>query len=338
MTFSIMPNCLEIMPDWTKTGDVSGEQARSFGVLLFERFSNHCLANAIEPFRAANTFLGRKAYSWRILTLDGAPVSSSSGFPVMPECALAEAPRGDALFVMPSYGFRSLATPKCLRALQAAARRYRVLAGLDSGSWLLAEAGLLGGRAATIHFEEFDAFAERFPDVDARRERWVIDGDRLSAGGAATAYELATQLIERDYGAALTLEIASLFMQGDHPGGGSGDPNSLAPKTKDRKVRAALAEMLANLETPLSVADLAKAAACRSRELERRFTSALGAPPRTVYRRLRLLQARRWIVDSDLGVSEVALRSGYRDPSAFTRAFKAEFGASPQRLRRSWAR
>lgn len=48
-------------------------------VLLFPRFSNHCLANAIEPFRATNVLLTREAYRWRFVTLDGEAVVSSSG-------------------------------------------------------------------------------------------------------------------------------------------------------------------------------------------------------------------------------------------------------------------
>ncbi len=42
-------------------------------VLLFEAFSAHCLANTVEPLRAANTYAGQQAYAWRFLTLDGKP-------------------------------------------------------------------------------------------------------------------------------------------------------------------------------------------------------------------------------------------------------------------------
>ncbi|MEM6971583.1 MAG: helix-turn-helix domain-containing protein [Pseudomonadota bacterium] len=312
---------------------------RRIDVLLFPSFSNHCLANAIEPLRAANGFLGRPAYAWRLFTLDGAPVASSSGFPVLVEGPLARAPGGDALLVMPSYGFRAFATPACRRGLRAAARRYGALGGLDTGGWLLAEAGLLAGRRATIHADEIDAFAERFPEIEVTAARWVIDGDRMSAGGAMTAFDLMLALIEREHGAALRLAVAGLFLQDETPGRRLGrvrtaGPDRVQSDTSDRRVVRALEAMRASLEIPRTIGAIAEAAGCRQRELEDRFRASLGASPRTVYRRLRLDRARALLEAGEIGVGEVALRCGYADPSAFTRAFRREFSVCPGDVRR----
>lgn len=59
----------------------------------------------------------------------------------------------------------------------------------------------------------------------------------------------------------------------------------------------------------------------------------LGAGPAKVYRRLRLNLARKLAAETDLSIAEIALRAGYEDPSALTRAFRAEFGLSPRALR-----
>ncbi|PRY23851.1 AraC family transcriptional regulator with amidase-like domain [Aliiruegeria haliotis] len=312
------------MPDWI----LPTQQGRTVGVLLFEQFSNHCLANAIEPLRAANGLLGDAVYRWEVLTLDGAPVTSSSGFDVAPSGRLAEA-TGDALVLLPSYGARRLATPACSRALRAAAQRFTTLVGLDMGSWLLAEAGLLDGHAATIHFDEFEAFAERFPEVEARRSRWVRDRDVWTAGGAMTSYELVVDYLSRSHGTALSLEIASLFMHSD-----ADAPVIDVPSQRDRIVARALAEMEANIEEPLPIGTLARFVGCTQRQLEVRFERALGATPRAVYRRLRLNVARRLLVEARLGVAEIALRSGYSDASAFARAFRREHGRAPRDYRR----
>ena len=69
------------------------------------------------------------------------------------------------------------------------------------------------------------------------------------------------------------------------------------------------------------------------RALEQRFRTELGATPRTVYRRLRLLAARRLADETEIPVSEIALRCGYADPSAMTRAFREEFGLTPRAIR-----
>jgi len=309
------------MPIWINQSDGTQEIA----VLLFNRFSNYCLANTVEPMRAANDALGRTAYRWRLLSLDGEPVTSSSGMQLMPDGKLSDVPGGDALFILPSYAYRTYGTPACLDALRAAARRFETLAGLDAGSWLLAEAGLLNGYSATIHFDEFDRFSERFPEVTARRERWIVDRDRMSAGGATTAFELVQHLIASTHGAAVSIEIAGLFMQGE-----DGDRLHEGKTPGDRRVQRALALMRGNLENTLSIAELARAAGCRQRDLEGRFRRAFGATPRTVYRQLRMAEALRLVRDGDLSIAEIALRCGYADSSAFTRAFRTTYGAAPR--------
>ena len=149
--------------------------AQQVDVLLFDAFSAHCLANTVEPLRAANTYAGRPAYAWRFLTLDGRPAVSSSGMEVTAHGRLADC-RGDMLIAMPSYDFLRHATPATARALRSAARRYGTLAGFDTGAWLLAGAGLLNGHRATIHWEELGRFAEEFPAIETERARRVIDG------------------------------------------------------------------------------------------------------------------------------------------------------------------
>ncbi len=280
----------------------------------------HCLANTIEPLRAANSFAGRKIYDWRFLSLDGGPVTSSSGLLVAAHEKLADH-RGEMLVVMPSYRFLEHASGETARALRAAASRHEILAGFDTGSWLLAAAGLLAGRKATIHWEEIDRFAEAFPDVEVIRARHVIDGNRITCGGALTAFELVMELIGQRHGEALRLEVATMM-----------SPQS-APSARGRSVARAVALMQENLEAPLPIGEIARRVGRRQKELESRMKAELGATPQAVYRRLRLILARKLVIETDLGISEIALRTGYQDPAAMTRAFKAEFGLAPRSLR-----
>ncbi|MEX3008675.1 GlxA family transcriptional regulator [Hoeflea sp. TYP-13] len=316
---------MKIMRDWFK----SYEATHRVGILLFEQFSNHCLANTMEPLRAANTLARRQLYKWRYLTLDGKPVASSSGLVVEPDAALRDELHGELLFLIPSYGYRKLATPGCLAAIRAASHRYDVLAGLDTGSWLLAEAGLLQDRRATIHWQELESFAERFPDIDVRRERFVIDGNRITCGGAMAAFDLISELIGIHYGEALRIEVGWLFM---HEGAPATMPVQLATP-KSGPVQRAVRMMQEELESPLPVKEIARRVGQTQRALEQRFRRELGATPRTVYRRMRLLAARKLVDETEMPVSEIALRCGYENPSAMTRAFASEFGLTPRAVR-----
>ena len=305
-------------------------RCRDVGVLLFDRFSNHCLANAIEPLRAANTLSGRTLYRWTFLGVDGAGVVSSSGLPVQPALPLARHDGGDLLFVMPSYGFRSHANPPTLRALRSAAGRFRTLVGMDTGAWLLAAAGLLAGRRATIHWDEMTALAERFPDLDVRDERYVIDGNRITCGGVTTAFDLVLDLIEKHHGAMLRLEVAALFVPGETRFAGG----RVHPPTRKRAVDLAVAAMRRNLESPLPQSEIAALAGITQRGLESAFRATLGLTPQAVYRGLRLREARRLADGTAMSVAEIAARCGYADASAMTRAFRREFGLSPREFRR----
>jgi transcriptional regulator GlxA family with amidase domain len=299
-------------------------------VLLFPDFSNLCLANAVEPLRGANTLARKPLYRWTYLGLDGGPLQSSSGLPVTPEMRLSELPGADYLLVMPSYGHRKFATPDTLRALRAAARRCHAVAGLDTGSLLLAAAGLLDGYAATSHWDVLTEFEESFPEVRVLRDRTVIDRDRLSCGGATTTLELMLELIARHHGPKLSLDVSALFMHGERPEAGPHLPGL----TRDRVLRAAAALMRRHIEQPLPIHDIARHLGISQRGLESRCRHAAGRTPQAVYTAIRMSEARRLVQETGLTVTEIAGRVGYADASAMTRRFRAEFGLTPQQLRR----
>ncbi len=311
------------MPKWKKSPPAS----QRLGVLLFDGFSNHCLANSVEPLRAANTLSGRTLYDWTFLSLDPGPVTSSSGLQVAPHETLQKS-HGDMLWVMPSYGFQAHGGWRTLAGLRSAAERFQTLAGLDTGSWLLARAGLLDGHRATIHWEELTGFTERFPEVTALRERYVIDRNRITCSGAMAAFDLVLFLIGRDHGQALALEVSQLFMTRDSARSHTGGAGATSGY-----VNKALGLMQENLESPLLVSDIARRVGRSQKALSIRMNSELGAGPAQVYRRLRLNLARKLVSETDLSIAEIALRTGYDDPSALTRAFRAEFGETPRALR-----
>ncbi len=302
-------------------------QPRVLNILLFDGFSNLCLANFLEPFRAANTLARDPVYTWRCLTMDGQTVRSSSALSLTPDDALTDQD-GDILAVMPSYGFRGLVSGALQTKLRASSKRHLSVAGLDTGSWLLAHAGLLDGVRATIHWEELSQFEEAFPDVDVVRERYVVDGSRITCSGALAAFDLAQFLIAEDHGPVLALEVGEFLMSDRRTGA--------VPPTKSAGsalVNRAWKVMQANLESPLDIKALARTLGCSQKTLELRMRADLGTTPDALYRRLRMTQARKLVLETGQSVAEIAGRCGYENPSAMTRAFRKEFGQTPRELR-----
>ncbi|MDB6178313.1 GlxA family transcriptional regulator [Paracoccus sp. Z330] len=298
-------------------------------VLLFDYFSNHCLANAVEPLRAANTLSEKRLFSWQFLTPDGRAVRSSSDLPVQPSGKLGRDGGGDYLLLLPSYRYLGHDDATMRRSLRAAAGRYGAVVGLDTGAWLMASAGLLDGIEATIHWDEFSEFSERFPDVQARPARYVIAGNRITCGGAAATFELVIELIQRRFGAALALNVGALFMHGEWPAQMAHD----LPVSGRGRVDRATALMRRHIEHPLAISDIAGQVAVTQRMLESEFRQYLKMSPSAAYRQLRLEAARRLLETGQDPVSEVATRCGWADHSAFARAFRQQFSMTPREWR-----
>ena len=308
---------------------------RDVAFLVFPGFSNLCLGSAVEPLRAVNDIGGETVYRWRILTLEGAPAVSSSGIAVGAEAGLDGVRGADLLVLVASTGWTRLAAPDTLARLRSAARGLPVC-GLDTGAWLLAAAGLLDGRRATIHWEVLDDFAERFSNVEAVGARLVIDGDRLTAGGATATLDLMLALIRAQDGPAMALDVANLFIY-------AGEAPADAPQRfgsagiigrRDPVIARAMAIMDETIETPVPLAEIARRAGIGARDLARRFRRELAMTPGAYYRHVRLAAARRLIGETNIPVAEVAVRAGFADASAFTRAYKARFGVAPKAARR----
>lgn len=287
------------------------------------------VASVIEPLRAANRVLGRRAFGWRVTTPDGAPAATATGVPIAAE---RFRPEGAApLFVAASYNVEALYPTPLIRAL-AAARRRPYVAGLEAGAWLLARAGMLNGRRATTHWEDLEAFEAAFPEIDVAADRFVIDGPRLTAGGALPTLDLMLELIRRRHGYPLALEIAKLIAY--DPGRPELAPSLGRLVAEDERVAAAVAAMESHLEDPLSMDQIAVQAGIGLRRLEGLFREVLGTGPLEYYRALRLNLARRMLRETRRPVLEVASAAGFNSPAAFSRAYRAAFRESPTETRR----
>ena len=311
------------MHKWT---NVPTEKVR-IAFLLFDQFSNLCLANCLEPLRAANTQTQPRAFDWQILTPDGTPVLSSSGMQVMPHDALSALTPCDYLFVTASYAHEDHDTAANRRALRRAARLAQVVVGLDAGPWLMASAGLLDGRRATVHWDLLDGFTEHFLEVEVERARVIKDGAMMTCAGAMSALDLTLDLISEHQGNAARLDVEALFIHNDPPLG------SGRSSLRDPLVSRAMGVMRENLERPMPLAALARRISTQPRTLDRHFRVSLGAPPGTVYRHLRLASARKMLEGTSLSVAEIAVRCGYDSPAALARAVKTRFGLPPTALR-----
>jgi AraC family carnitine catabolism transcriptional activator len=314
----------------TRTGDTT-----SIGFLLVPGFALMSYAAAIEPLRAANQLSGKRLYTWWHAAPGGAPVAASNGVSIIPDSGTDRVREADIVFVCAGGNPSTFDDARTFAWLRRLARRGIALGGISGGPYVLARAGLLGGRRATLHWEHAPAFREAFPEVEVVPSLFEIDGDRITCSGGVSALDMMVALIARDRGHQLAAAVGDWFLL-THVREGMG-PQRMDLRFRlgiaDEKLLAVLRAMEANLERPIPRPALARSAGVSLRQLERLFRRHVGRSIHEHYRALRLERARLLLRESPLAVIDVAVVTGFGSASQFSRAYRRAYGEPPSATR-----
>ena len=306
---------------------------RSVGFLLIPDFALISYASVVEPLRAANQLAGTALYRWWHAAPGDVPAVASSEITVSPDFPFG-GDVGDLDLLLVCAGgnpaaFKDRATFAWLRKL---ARQGITIGGVSGGPFVMARAGLLKGRRCTVHWDYMPAFQESFPDVELTRSLFVIDGDRITCSGGVAGLDMMMALITRQHGHGLAAAVSDWFLH-THVREGEG-PQRMDLRFRmgvgDEKLLAALKAMEANIEAPLSRAELADIAGISLRQLERAFRSQLGRGIHEHYLALRLGRSRQLLRETSLSTVEIGLACGFGSASQFARAFRRAYGLSPR--------
>jgi transcriptional regulator GlxA family with amidase domain len=294
------------------------------------------LASTLDTMRAANRISNTVLFNWKIVTLNGHPADLSCGIPVTPTCALNESLAGDALFVIAGFNHQNHVTKPNQLLIKQVSRNFKVVGGIESGSWILARCGLLNQKAATTHWEDQEEFSLQFPFVNLKPDRFVIDGKFFTTGGASPTFDFMLYLIRTRYGYPLALEVSRAFIyDGVHSATDTQPLVSLGMlENKEPRVAAAIHIMEQHIDEVITMIKIAEQLKLSVRMLEYLFNQTLNLAPGAYYRRLRLQTARRMVVDTRLKLQEIAIRTGFNSLSSFSRMFKQYYQQSPGQCRK----
>lgn len=303
--------------------------------LLLPNFSMIALYSALEPLRVANRFAGQ-LFTWRFASLDGNAVTASNAIPVSVSAAMPTIGRPNLVMVCSSYDHQHAIGPDLRAALRKLDAAGVWLGGLDTGSIVLAEAGVLDGRRATCHWETLSAMREDYPRVSVTDALYEIDGPRLTSSGGTAPLDMMLAWIGSLHGRDLATRVADTLVHARH-GEAPGDtriPARTRYGVDDDALLAAISAMENHLEDILRLEDVADAAGVSPRQLERRFKRLLGMPPMRFYLSLRLERAEHLLMYSRLSVRDAGLASGFASIAQFSRAYRTRYGLSPKQHRR----
>jgi transcriptional regulator GlxA family with amidase domain len=306
------------------------------------------ITGPLEVFAIATRLLEARAsrdpgYSVELVAASAGPVRMSSGLELVAPRALRDL-RGpvDTLFVPGGEGTRhaarDAATIDWIRRTDARARR---TAGVCSGAFLLARAGLLDGRRATTHWRNCEDLARLFPRVAVEPDRiYVRDGRIATSAGVTAGMDLALALLEDDLGGELARDVARhlvLFLR--RPGGQSQFSVQLAGPVANRpSLRELQSWIHEHPDADLGVEALARRMGMSPRNFARTFTRELSVTPARYVERARVEAARQWLEDSRAGLDEVAAACGFGSAETLRRAFQRLLRVSPSAYRDAFAR
>src|SRR2546422_11075760 len=301
------------------------------------------LSGPLEMFARATRLLrdeGRThpGYSLAVIGTRAGPITASSGFRFLPDTTFG-ALRGsiDTLLVLGGRGVEALLDDQAVLGwLRRSAGRVRRLGSVCTGTFLLAEAGLLDGRAVTTHWSRAAELARRYPRVRVEQDRiWVRDGNVYSSAGGSAGMDLALALIEEDLGAEVALAVArAMVMYLRRPGDQSQYSAPLRLQVAEPpSVRELVAWAAEHPAADLSVPALARRVGKSPRHLTRVFRKELGVAPAEAVEQLRLEAARRALQQSGAGLEEVAARCGFGSAEVLRRAFLRSLHITPSAYR-----
>ena len=299
--------------------------------ILFPKFQMLAYVLATETLRVANKCAGREVFRWQTRSATNLPVQASNGALVAPDTVdWKGGPDADLILLCAGYDPLDNLTAR-VRAFASRARRSRsVIGGIDTGTVILAELGLLDGARAVLHYEAEAAFRERWPDIEITDQIYCLDGRRLTAAGGTATGDAILAWIGRDIDRDLASATAIGLVHGEVRR--SETPQS-SPNTADPVLLMMHQIMVENVSEPVSIKDICGRLGVSEKQLRGRCMAAYNQTPSAYYQARRLEVGYHFVTNSQLTLTEIARTSGFESLSSFSRAIRVRYGFSPKRIR-----
>jgi transcriptional regulator GlxA family with amidase domain len=304
--------------------------------VLAPQFPMLAFAAALDPLRVANRLSEKPLFEWLLASVDGRPVMASNGIPVEVQATL------DALhdidLVVVCVGLEPLQfgrQHKIHHQLRRLAHHGAVIGAISCGTFVLAEAGLLNGRRATVHWEYDELFRKRYPSLQTSHELFIFDRDVFTCCGGTAALDMMLHLVRETFGKQLAQDVAEQFIYPRIRDEEEAQRTAIQNRYAVASPRLAqIIEMMeSTLDEPVPLCELATKVGISTRQVERLFKEQMGIGPSMFYLKRRLERARTMLRQTLLPIREVAVECGFGSTAHFSHAYKKAFGIPPTQER-----
>lgn len=312
-------------------------------ILVFDQCHASSVGGFADILQVANAHLRRQQapismlFEWDFVSASGNTIMASNGLQLQAQ-TLATNEQYDLVFI-PSvhYGGRPQFDKILERQIDSCAwlvaqwHTGAWIAANCTGTFILAQTGLLDDRKATTTWWLERQFRSKYPKVNLQLRSVLTESERLVCAGASASYLLqAIRIIERFAGSVIASLVAKSMLIDVSQTSQVPYLPLLAERThSDSLVQRAQHWLHSNMTKDLRISELAEALAVSDRTLIRRFKIAIDQTPLAYLQDLRLEAARALLETSDQNVESIAIQVGYNDTSSFSRLFRGRIGMSP---------
>ena len=316
--------------------NTSNSELTRYGFLLMPEYSLMTFAAAIDQMRMANRLAGKILYEWEILAATDEPVYSSAELS-MQSIDMKKAGRLDAIFVCGGTNIEGKVSKPVTAWLREQSKKRIALGAICTGTFILAEAGLLKDYRCVIHWENMIGLRELYPELIISPDMFEIDRDRYTCAGGSASMDMMVYLIAQKHGWELATDIAEEFLVERIRGRNDRQrlPLRLQLGASQPKLAEAVAFMEANIEELISLDEIASHVGLSRRQLERLFQKYLHCVPTRYYMRLRLMHARQLLLQTSMPIVDIAFASGFVSTPHFSKCYREHFGIPPRDERKA---
>jgi transcriptional regulator GlxA family with amidase domain len=279
-------------------------------------------------------------YDFKVCAADPERTRTGSAFVAATPYGLDDLAEADTVIVPACANLIDDVPPELVAAVRVAYDRGARVVSLCTGAFVLAEAGLLDGRRATVHWMYADLLAERYPKIEVDPAVLYIDeGQVLTSAGSTAGLDLCLHLVRLDHGSEVANLLARRLVISPHRTGGQAQYVDMPlPRNQDQNLAPLLQWATANLDRPLTITELANRQHLTPRTLIRRFRDATGTSPLKWLLAQRLLKARTLLESTDEPLVRVAELCGLGGEANLRHHFARAIGAPPGEYRRTFKR
>ncbi|MDO5639196.1 MAG: helix-turn-helix domain-containing protein [Neisseria sp.] len=301
----------------------------------YERF-NAFVFNAPQAIFKAE-LQGKKLFDVQTASLDGQAKQADVGLILPVDGGLDLLDTADMIVIA---GWADTAIPpdeRLLAKLRTAHQQGRQIVGLCYGTYVLAYAGILDGRAAVTHWLAEQDFCERFPKVRLDTNRlYLTDRNLTTSAGAAAGLDCCLHLVRQHYGSRTANQLARMMVIPPHREGGQAQfiQQPMPKSTHDSQINQLLDYLREHLHQPHHIDMLAAHTHMSRSTFTRHFKHATGISFAQWLIQARLARSQELLEGSGLSVEQISEQVGFQNATSFRQHFKQRFGVSPKQWRR----